>query len=113
MAGKPPATHEKVEYFGAQVDGSGRVLIPAALRDRLGLTPGQEVTIATIPGREALHLISREAALREAQAYCSRFHKPGDRWVDELIAERHAEAAREYGPPTHLEKPRPRRVRSR
>ncbi|HVA65200.1 MAG TPA: AbrB/MazE/SpoVT family DNA-binding domain-containing protein [Terriglobales bacterium] len=84
------------ERHTAQVDATGRLLIPAALRRQCGLAPGTAVTLVA-GGEGELVVQSRQAAVREAQAYFQRLRRPGQRWSDELIAERRREARREYG----------------
>jgi AbrB family looped-hinge helix DNA binding protein len=75
-----------------QVGAQGRLVIPAALRKALGLKPGDRL-IARQEG-ESLVLERREAIEQRLQ---DRFrHIPREvSLVDELIAERRAEAARE------------------
>ena len=75
-----------------QVGAQGRLVIPAALRKALGLKSGDRL-IARQEG-EALVLERREAIGKRLQ---DRFrHIPKEvSLVDELIAERRAEAAKE------------------
>jgi AbrB family looped-hinge helix DNA binding protein len=75
-----------------QVGAQGRLVIPAALRKALGLKPGDRL-IARQEG-ESLVLERREAIEQRLQ---DRFrHIPREvSLVDELIAERRAEAAKE------------------
>jgi AbrB family looped-hinge helix DNA binding protein len=75
-----------------QVGAQGRLVIPAALRKALDLKPGDRL-VARQEG-DALVLERREAIERRLQ---DRFrHIPRDiSLVDELIAERRAEAAKE------------------
>lgn len=75
-----------------QVGAQGRLVIPAALRKALGLKPGDRL-IARQEG-ESLVLERREAI---EQRLLDRFrHIPREvSLVDELIAERRAEAAKE------------------
>ena len=62
MAHKATAGHK------ARVDSTGRVLIPAEVRKRLGMKPGDMVTITEGPSGRIL-LKPALAALREAQNY--------------------------------------------
>jgi AbrB family looped-hinge helix DNA binding protein len=75
-----------------RIGAQGRLVIPAALRKALNLKPGDRL-VARQDG-EALVLERREAIEKRLQ---DRFrHIPGEvSLVDELIAERRAEAARE------------------
>jgi AbrB family looped-hinge helix DNA binding protein len=74
-----------------RVGKQGRVVIPATLREEIGLQPGDKLSAQVEEGR--LVLEPRAEALTRVQR---RFrHASGDRkLVDELIAERRAEAAR-------------------
>ena len=76
------------------VSAEGRVVIPAAMRKALGLEPGSTVTFR-VEGEELI-MTTRLAAIRKLQALVRNapIQKHGS-VVDELIAERRAEAARE------------------
>jgi AbrB family looped-hinge helix DNA binding protein len=71
----------------------GRVVIPAAFREALGLGEG-DVLVATIEDGE-LNLLTRRAAVRRAQAIVRQFVPGGVSLVDELIADRRREVERE------------------
>lgn len=43
----------------ATIDGAGRVVVPKALRDELGLAPGAELELEAIDGRLEVSLPSR------------------------------------------------------
>src|SRR5437870_9480978 len=81
------------ETFHARLTNDGRVVIPAPLRHRLGLKPGDRVVIDA--EEDSLRLRSYAQVLEDVQEYFRPFAKPGVSIVDELIAERRAEAARE------------------
>jgi AbrB family looped-hinge helix DNA binding protein len=66
----------------------GRVVIPAAMREEMGVTPG-ETLIAHVEDGE-LRLVSRRMALRQVQAEVAKHKKPGENVVDEFLAERRA-----------------------
>lgn len=89
MASNPSGNPSSNEV---QVGAQGRLVIPAALRKALGLKPGDRL-IARQEG-ESLVLERREAIGKRLQ---DRFrHIPKEvSLVDELIAERRAEAAKE------------------
>jgi AbrB family looped-hinge helix DNA binding protein len=70
----------------------GAVVIPAWLRRRLGLKPGDHIFIEA--EENGLRLQSYAQVLNDVQAHFAPFAKPGVSIVDELIAERRAEAAR-------------------
>jgi bifunctional DNA-binding transcriptional regulator/antitoxin component of YhaV-PrlF toxin-antitoxin module len=71
----------------------GRVLIPAAFREALGLSDGDSL-IASIDNGE-LNLLTRQAAIRRAQAIVRQFVPEGVSLVDELIEDRRREVERE------------------
>jgi AbrB family looped-hinge helix DNA binding protein len=71
----------------------GRVLIPAAFREALGLSEG-DTLIASIDNGE-LNLLTRQAAIRRAQAIVRQFVPEGVSLVDELIEDRRCEVERE------------------
>ena len=75
-----------------KVDRHGRVVIPAEQRRALGIKEGDAVVILLEEGE--LHILKQEEAIRRAQAMVMKYTK-GRSLVDELIAERRAEAARE------------------
>jgi AbrB family looped-hinge helix DNA binding protein len=77
-----------------KIDQTGRLLIPARLRKELGLHPGADVVLEAREGE--LRIRSYRAAVEHAQALIRRYIPDDERsLVDELIAERRAEAARE------------------
>ena len=88
MGGKAGARYK------GKVDNAGRVLIPAPLREKLGVQPGATVSIAEGRGGRIV-LESRMAALHEAQEYFCGLAPPTKVWSDELIAARREEARRE------------------
>ena len=79
--------------YKRKVDSAGRVLIPAPLREKLGVQPG--ATMSITEGRGRIVLESTMAAVREAQEYFCSLAPPTEVWSDELIAERRKEARRE------------------
>ncbi len=78
----------------ATLGADGRILIPAALREELGLKPGDQLSLQAVDGE--LRAITRQAAIARLQAYCRALVGPDRRnIVDEFIAERRLEAERE------------------
>jgi len=71
----------------------GRVVIPAAFRDALGLSEGA-VLFASVEDGE-IHLLTTAAAVRRAQALVREFVPEGVSLVDELIEDRRREVERE------------------
>ena len=76
-----------------KIDKNGRVFIPAEYRKELGLNPGDAVVIKLLDGE--LQIVSHAEALRRVRELIARYISPERSLVDELIAERRAEAARE------------------
>jgi bifunctional DNA-binding transcriptional regulator/antitoxin component of YhaV-PrlF toxin-antitoxin module len=76
----------------SKLEPSGRLLIPAALRQKLNLVPGAEMIIEEDEG--ILHIHTRQAAIRKVQQYFAQFDN-GRSMSEELLKERKAEAARE------------------
>ena len=74
---------------------NGRVVIPAEIRQAIGLKEGDTVFWDLVDGEPRLS--TRQTRLRRAQALVARYCPiaPGDSVVDEFIAERRAEAERE------------------
>lgn len=76
----------------ATVDERGRVMIPARTRRRLKIAPGDRFVIKE--EKDGLHLLSLSARIDAMQGAWADI-APGRSLVDELIAERRAEASRE------------------
>jgi AbrB family looped-hinge helix DNA binding protein len=76
-----------------RVGPQGRVVIPAAMRRALGIQPGQLMVARIEAGR--LVLERREQVLSRLRHEVQAVSRPGVSVVDELIAERRAEARRE------------------
>ncbi len=73
------------------MDGQGRVVIPADFRRALRLEGGDTVVLQLRDG--VLHVLTRETAIRRAQELVARHTKGRRSLVDDLIAERRAQAA--------------------
>lgn len=82
-----------VETYRAKLNEEGRLVIPAVLRKELGLESGQEVLIRRT--ENGLELTTYDIAIRRFQDRVAEKVGPGVSLVDELIADRRAEAARE------------------
>jgi bifunctional DNA-binding transcriptional regulator/antitoxin component of YhaV-PrlF toxin-antitoxin module len=77
-----------------KVGPGGRVLIPADLRAALGVVEGDLLLAALEDGE--LRLMSTATAVKKAQALVRQYIRPGGpSLVDELIADRRAESARD------------------
>jgi AbrB family looped-hinge helix DNA binding protein len=77
-----------------RVDVAGRVVIPADLREHLGIRPGQELILVDEPNGMQLRTFAQ--AVRVAQEAFAPYRVPGVSVVDELLQERREEAKREY-----------------
>lgn len=74
------------------VDG-GKLVIPASFRRELGIQVGDTVVMELVDGE--LRVRSRDAAIAAIQNLVRGFVPEGVSVVDELIADRRAEAAKE------------------
>ena len=79
--------------YHVTVGRNGRVVLPAEVRKALHLEPGERVTVTVAD--DEVRIRSLDATIRRIQDRCRKFIKPGVSIVDELIAERRAEAARD------------------
>jgi bifunctional DNA-binding transcriptional regulator/antitoxin component of YhaV-PrlF toxin-antitoxin module len=75
------------------VTEDGRVIIPAEALAELGIKASGRVSATVVEGEVVLDTL--DAAIKRAQAYYRQFIPEGVSLVDELIAERRAEATRE------------------
>ncbi|HEU4986425.1 MAG TPA: AbrB/MazE/SpoVT family DNA-binding domain-containing protein [Rhizobiaceae bacterium] len=66
----------------------GRIVIPAAMREAMGVKPGDTLIAHVEDG--VLQVVSYEANLRKIQAEMQKYKKPGESVVDEFLAERRA-----------------------
>ncbi|MGI9286397.1 MAG: AbrB/MazE/SpoVT family DNA-binding domain-containing protein [Pseudomonadales bacterium] len=76
-----------------RVDNAGRIVVPARFRKSLGLASGDPVTIS-LEG-DVLRIRTLQVALEKARAVMRKKNPKKRSAVDELIAERRAEAAKE------------------
>ena len=76
-----------------KVTEGGRIVIPAKMRDALGIKVGKNVTLTLKNG--ALEITTRDEAFRRIEEMMKPHIKPGRSVVDELIAERRREAKNE------------------
>jgi AbrB family looped-hinge helix DNA binding protein len=82
-----------VSGIATKIAEGGKLVIPAELRRELGLKIGEEVIVRVEDGE--LRILSRDEAVRRAQESVRRHLKGSRSLVDELIAERRAEAERD------------------
>jgi AbrB family looped-hinge helix DNA binding protein len=76
----------------SKLDSQGRLLIPAEMREQLGIKPGDRLTLLVQDGE--LVVLTFRAGIRRAQKITAKYNIDKT-LVDELIAERRAEAASE------------------
>ncbi len=76
-----------------RVGPGGRIVIPAACRQALDISIGDELILRLDDG--GLRLLTAKQAIEQAQALVRRWVPAERSLADELIAERRAEAARE------------------
>jgi AbrB family looped-hinge helix DNA binding protein len=77
----------------AQLNENGRIVIPATIRRRMELQPGETVLLRYENG--TLRIESYRERIRRVQEEFKQFAKPGVLLSDELIAERREEARQE------------------
>jgi len=76
-----------------KVDQAGRLMIPADIRHELQIDPGDEVILEVAAG--GFTVSTFKGVVREVQEFLAQRAAPGGSVVEELIAERQADAARE------------------
>jgi AbrB family looped-hinge helix DNA binding protein len=72
---------------------SGRIVLPAAIRKEMGLKAGDRLTVSS--DRGAIRILSRKMALESIRAGIIKQRGSLDGILDEFLAEKHEEAARE------------------
>jgi AbrB family looped-hinge helix DNA binding protein len=77
----------------ARLNPNGRIVIPAAIREQMGVKPGEWLYMDFEDG--ALRIETFPARIRRIQREAAKYIEPGVSAVDELIAERREEARRE------------------
>ncbi len=82
-----------VEANTARIDANGRVLLPAAVRKLLQLSPGDEAIL--VLDDDSVTLLSAAAAIKRVQASVRQYVPANVSLSEELIRERRAEFAGE------------------
>ena len=82
-----------MEETRARVNENGRVVIPASVRQALGINPGDEVVLRVED--DELRITTMKHRIERAQRLVRRHVKPGTSLVDDLIVERRKAAKRE------------------
>ena len=75
------------------ITGNGRLNIPADMRRALGLEGAGRVILRM--DEHGIHITTREHALQRVRELVAPYRREGASMVDELIAERREEAARD------------------
>ncbi len=76
----------------AQIDGSGRLVVPALIRRTMGLRAGDDVVF--VLEDDGLRVLTAAQAVRRAQSLVRRHVPASRRLSEELIADRRTEAER-------------------
>lgn len=79
--------------YHAKIYGGGKMALPADVRRALGIKDGDRVNLNIADGR--LSVRTMEQVVRDMQTRVGRLVPEGVSLVEELIADRRAEAARE------------------
>ena len=87
-----------MQTFTAQMEKSGRILIPALVRRKLRLNEGAQVIVKVVEAG-ALQVESRLQAVVRVQSKLRKYIPEGRLLSEELIADRRIEAARESKKP--------------
>ena len=86
--------HEATETRAwAPIGPGGRVVIPAGLRQKIGIEDGDYVLMVLEDGE--IRLVGRDAAIARAQTLVAKYVPAGVSLVGELLADRRRETARE------------------
>jgi len=88
-----PASQTEPLSSSARVNENGRILIPVAIREQMGVKAGDSLILTLEDG--VLRVESYRAIIRKIQEDFKPFRKSGVLASDELIAERREEARRE------------------
>ncbi|MGD0095837.1 MAG: AbrB/MazE/SpoVT family DNA-binding domain-containing protein [Terracidiphilus sp.] len=72
---------------------SGRIVLPAAIRNQFGLKAGDRLTVATNGNR--IEILSMDMALKEIRASILETRGSMEGLLDEFLEERHEECRRE------------------
>jgi AbrB family looped-hinge helix DNA binding protein len=83
-----------METYSARLERSGRILIPAAVRRRLGISEGSQVLVK-VEESGALQVTSRSQALARARQEIRKYIPAGRDLAGELIRDRRAEVERD------------------
>lgn len=90
---KSLSSAERTLVHTVRLGKEGRVLIPAQVRQQLGLREDEPLSLYVEDGE--VRIVSRLQAIRQMQQRMGRYRRPGPGAVDELLRERRKEAARD------------------
>ena len=76
-----------------RVNQNGRIVIPAAFRQALGIEVGDEVVLRVQD--DELRITTQQRRIQRAQQRARKYLKPGTTLADELLAERREAAKHE------------------
>ena len=83
-----------METYTARLEKSGRILIPAVLRRRLGISAGSQVLVK-VEESGALQVTTRSQALAKVREEIRKYIPAGQDLAEALIRDRRAEIERE------------------
>jgi AbrB family looped-hinge helix DNA binding protein len=86
-------TRQGETIYQSKVDSSGRISLPAEIRENLGVQVG-DLVIVKQEG-SSIEILTPMQALRKAQEYFQKLVPPGVSLADEIIQEHRDEVARE------------------
>jgi DNA-binding transcriptional regulator/RsmH inhibitor MraZ len=84
-----------MEWAKVKLDDAGRLLIPARFRKAIEMRKDEWITLELDTDERELRIFTVREAIRRAQESVRKYVPENVSLVDELIAERRAEAARE------------------
>jgi len=90
LKSKPAAVELRARI---RVGDKGRIIIPAALREALGMTDGEAINLRVVEGE--LRLETLRSRIRRVQERARQYVKPGTLVSEELSVERRAAAKHE------------------
>ena len=86
---------QQTDFTRVRVDSAGRIVIPAEIREHLGIESGQELIVCE--DDHGIHLQTFVQAVQAVQKAFAPYRTPGVSVVDELIHDREEEARRASG----------------